>query len=339
MALQPLPGFQASTTHHCITGSMRHVYLYNDHPLSEDLLLGIGAGVSFIYWQMKGLPPFIGGRGNARGGFEPLVGERTGVRIQAHTTSSTRRAEQALLALLAAGQPVMILADMGFLPYLDFGGREYHFGGHGVVVCGYDAASRQVLVADRDADLHPVPLEALAQARGSTFQPFPPHNTWYTFDFAAKRLPTAAEVRQAIAEQVAAMLHPPIQNFGVPGIRKAAQQMPRWPAAMDEDTLRVALFNGFIYIDASGGTGGGLFRTMFSRFLREAAAILGEPRLEDNAGEFTQLGDRWQVVARSCKAAFAAADPATALQEIPPLLHELFALEGAAWAKLGKAIG
>lgn len=334
MALHPLPGFQAFPTHHCITGAMRHVYLYHDHPLSEELLLGLGNGVGFVYWQFKGLPPFIGGRGNARGGFEPLAGQRSGVRIAAHATSSARRAERAMLELLAAGEPVMILADMGFLPYLDFGGRDYHFGGHGVVVCGYDGESGQVLVVDRDGEPHPVPLEALAQARGSRYPPFPPQNTWYTFDFSAKRQPTASEVRQAIVEQAQAMLYPPIRNLGVAGIRKAAQAMPKWPASMDEETLRLALFNGFIYIDASGGTGGGLFRTMFSRFLREAAAIAGEKGWEESAAEFERLGERWQVVARTCKAASAAPDPAIAVGEISRLLQELHELEGRAWQRL-----
>ena len=61
----------------------------------------------------------------------------------------------AVINVLDAGQPVMIQCDMGFLPYFDFGGEEYHFGGHVVVVCGYDPDGDQVLVADRDEDLHP----------------------------------------------------------------------------------------------------------------------------------------------------------------------------------------
>jgi len=47
MTLKPLEVFQHFTTHHCVTGSMRHVYIYNDHGISEEMLLGIGAGVSF----------------------------------------------------------------------------------------------------------------------------------------------------------------------------------------------------------------------------------------------------------------------------------------------------
>src|SRR5512145_3428507 len=62
MSLKPLEGFKPLMTQHCITGSMRHVYLYNDFPVSEELLLGLGAGVGFIYWHQKGAPPFMGGR-------------------------------------------------------------------------------------------------------------------------------------------------------------------------------------------------------------------------------------------------------------------------------------
>ena len=64
MTLKPLAGFKSLKTHHCITGSMRHVYAYNDHDISEEMLLGIGGGVGFIYWHMKGAPPIVGGRAN-----------------------------------------------------------------------------------------------------------------------------------------------------------------------------------------------------------------------------------------------------------------------------------
>ena len=51
MTLQALSGFKSLQTHHCVTGSMRHVYAFNGCDLSEDLLLGLGEGVGFIYWQ------------------------------------------------------------------------------------------------------------------------------------------------------------------------------------------------------------------------------------------------------------------------------------------------
>jgi hypothetical protein len=342
MILKPLEGFKPLTTHHCITGSMRHVYVYNNHPISENMLLGVGAGVGFIYWHQKGAPPIIGGRANFERpgveGLEKSTGRRTGVAVESYTTSSARKAERTLLETLDAGQPVMIQCDMGFLPYFDFGDKEYHFGGHAVVVCGYDAETRQVLIADRDGELHPVSMDDLEKARGSTYKPFPPKHKWYTFDFSNKRQPTAVEVREAIAEQTTGMLEPPISNFGVKGIRKAARRALKWPGLMDEEELRFTLFNAYIFIDATGGTGGGLFRYMFSRFLREATEITGETRLNESAGEFQRIGDKWQNVAQIFKRGWKAQDPVAALAETTAPMVEIADLEAAAWGRLRELV-
>jgi len=231
----------------------------------------------------------------------------------------------------------MIQCDMGYLPYFDFGGREYHFGGHVVVVCGFDGPTRQVLVADRDG-AHPVPMDALSQARGSTHQPFPPHNTWYSFDFSDKRQPAAQEVCQAIAEQAQGMLEPPISNFGVAGIRTAARRVLKWPETMSEDALRGTLFNAYVFIDATGGTGGGIFRTMFSRFLREAAEATGDVRLDESADEFQCIGDAWQRVAETFRRAAEVDAPAAVLPETTAPLLELADREEAAWTRLRQLV-
>jgi hypothetical protein len=337
MTLKPLEGFRSLETHHCVTGSMRQIYVYNDHDISEDMLLGIGAGVSFSYWHFKGQTPFMGGRGNvgrpSEEGLEKAAGRRTGVVVEVYTTSSVRKAERTLLEMLDAGQPVMIQCDMGFLPYFDFGDTDFHFGWHIVVVCGYDAETRQVLIADRDGT-YPVSMEDLAKARGSKFRPFPPMHKWYTFDFRQKRQPTADEVREAIAEQTKAMLEPPISNVGVKGIRKAAKMVPKWPDSLDADELRWALFNAYIFINAEGGTGGGIFRYMFSRFLREAAQIAGDARLNESADEFKRIGDKWEDLGEWFRQTSEAPDLAPLLGKCVAPLNELADLEEVAWGRL-----
>lgn len=334
-----LPGFQSVATHHCMTGSMRHVYLFNQHDISEDMLLGLGNGVGFVYWHSKGTPPFFGGRHTDRTRpVEILLGERTGVVIKDHTSASASKAEATLLKMLDAGQPVMLQVDMGFLPYFDFGGSDYHFGGHFVVACGYDPDAHTVLIADRDLELHPVPLAALEQARGSTFQPFPPRRCWYSFDFSAKRQPTTDEIRQAIREQADLMLHPSIRNLGVAGIQKAGQMVPKWPDLMSESDLRMALFNTYIFISSIGGTGGGLFRYMFSRFLREAAQRLDSRVLDACADSFWQIGDRWEERGAWFKAASEAPDPAAYLgADLTRWFEDQAACEKVAWEQLAAA--
>jgi hypothetical protein len=64
MDIKTIPAFKPLITHHCITGSLRHMYEFHHYPISEDLLLGVGAGLGFIYWHMKGIPPLFGGRAN-----------------------------------------------------------------------------------------------------------------------------------------------------------------------------------------------------------------------------------------------------------------------------------
>ena len=341
MTLQPPEGFQALKTHHCVTGSMRHIYEFHGCPISEDLLLGLGAGVGFIYWHMKGTAPFFGGRANVghpgEEGLEKTAGRRTGVRVRSYCTASARKAEKAVLDLLAAGEPVMVQLDMGFLPYFNFL-KEYHFGGHVVVLVGYDPDTRQVLVADRDGELHLVSLEVLARARGSEFKPFPPRNTWHTFDFSHKRPPASNEVEQAIREVTIGMLRPPIANLGVKGIRTAAERALKWPKIMSEDELRNACFNVFIFIDAKGGSGGGIFRYMYGRFLKEAATITGNDELAKMGEMIHTIGDHWQQAAQLFEKAYTAPTPPTLLSEASQLILRIADREQAAWEQLHEIV-
>ncbi len=334
MTLVPLPGFQHFETHHCVTGSMRHVYVHNQHDISEEMLLGLGAGVSFSYWHFKGQMPFMGGRGGFKPPMEQVAGQRTGVAIETHRTTSARKAQKILLELLSVGQPVMIQCDMGFLPYFDFGGEEYHFGGHAVVVCGHDPETDEVLVADRDEMLHPVRMAHLEKARGSTFKPFPPKHAWYTFNFDRRHPPVASDVRQAILEMAQTMLEPPIRNIGVKGIRKAAQMVPKWPEKLDSEELRSALFNAWIFISPAGGTGGGSFRYMLSRFLAEGAEITSDQRLGTSAGKFQQIGDRWEELGEWFHHLSETPGPASRLSECVGSLERLADLEESAWQAL-----
>lgn len=343
MSLEPFPGFHSFETHHCVTGSMLHLYRAHGQAFSEDLLLGIGSGVGFIYWHQKGAPPMLGGRANvARPGEEGLeitAARRTGVRAERHSTASARKAEAALLDLLEAGESVMLQIDMGFLPYIHGLPEGYHFGYHVIAVGGYDPTSRQVLVADRDLPLHPVALEDLARARGSTFKPFPPRNTWYTFDFDGARAPSRREVHQAISEVCRAMLEAPISNLGVRGIRKAAEEVGRWPTRMNPASLREACLNAFLFIDAAGGTGGGIFRLMYARFLDESAPILGKASLKKAAGELRRIGDAWQAIAAQFSAAAEAPQPGQALAAIPSQLMDIAGREATLWTALQEGLG
>jgi hypothetical protein len=337
MTITPFPRFRAFPTHHCVTGSMRHMYAMLGRDVSEELLLGLGAGVGFVYWHQKGAPPFLGGRANVgrpgEEGLEVVAGRRTGVAVTSTSTTGARRAEAALVAGLSAGRPAMLQVDMGLLPYFDFPG-EYHFGGHVVAVVGYDADAGTTLVCDRDVRLHEVSLASLAAARGSSFKPFPPRHRSWDFDVAGQRPPTADEVEAAIEEAATGMLRPPIANLGIRGIRKAAHVIPRWPDTLDTGTVRDACRDAFVMIDATGGTGGGLFRYMYARFLEEAAALVGDAALRDISRRLAEAGDRWQDAAAAFDLAARDGHPATHLAAASAALTAAADVEEDAWQAL-----
>jgi hypothetical protein len=77
----------------------------------------------------------------------------------------------------------------------------------------------------------------------------------------------------------------------------------KWPDQFNEPQLRMQLFNLYIFIEI-GGTGGGCFRPMYSRFLAEGAEITGNPALVSAAEAFARVGDRFTEVGLLFKDAF-----------------------------------
>ncbi|MBI5565166.1 MAG: DUF4872 domain-containing protein, partial [Chloroflexi bacterium] len=246
LTIQPVAGFKALDGCHCVTASFKKVCAFNRYDVSEEMLFGLGAGPGFMYWHQRGSLPFFGGRGSAD--FNQAVARRTGIQVIEHETGSRKKADRELLRLLYAGQPVCLYADMAYLTYLDLP-EDAHFGGHLIVAAGYEAATRTVVIADLEPKMtgvktghfYTLPLEQLALARASNHQPFPPKNHWFTFDFAHAHPPERAEIYAAIDQTAQAMLHPPIKNMGVAGIRTAATRVRQWSAQFDPQALRAAL--------------------------------------------------------------------------------------------------
>lgn len=338
--LRPFPGFAMQPTRHCVTGSLKRLYDYHGYRISEDLLLGLGRGLGFVYFHIKDADPFYGGRANVASpeeGLEKTAGRRTGVAVASHATSSARIAQAALCELLEAAEPALVYLDMGFLPYLELPPGS-HFGGHAVVVAGYDPATSRVLVADRDGEPHPVDWDTLEAARGSQYKPFPPRHAWCTFDFAAARPPEPAEVRESISDACRQMLAPPIANFGVKGIRRAARETATWSQVMDADALRRTCSSVAMFIDHRGGTGGGIFRYMYGRFLTEAADLTGEPLLAGMGMELAAIGDSWEQVAAAFSAAAQADEPAYLLKAATEPMYAIADQEQGFWERLAALI-
>lgn len=124
----------------------------------------------------------------------------------------------------------------------------------------------------------------------------------------------------AIEQTAAAQINPPIKNLGVKGIRHAAKELLKWPAVFDDTTLRMNLFNLYIFIEI-GGTGGGCFRYMYARFLNEAATLTESRELGEIAPLLNESGTLFSDIGRL----FVDAETATDIDEKLRLASERFA--------------
>ena len=336
--LMPFSHFKALDGYHCQTNSFAKIYNFYNSSLSEDMLLGIGSGMGFMYWYQKGILPFLGGRDNNKN-FHINIGERTGVNISKQSTSSAVKAEKTLVEMLNSKQPVMMFVDMGFLPCFNFG-ADYHFGGHTHVACGFDG-QKTVLISEIDPEVtglkkgftYEISLEQLAKARGSKYKPFPPQNAYYVFDFTKYRQPREEDILVSIKQTVKHMLNPPINNLGINGIRKAGNEIKKWEKRFAADDFRMSIFNIYLFVTVAG-TGGGIFRYMYSRFLEEASEIISNKELTKIGNVVKECGDLWTEMAAPLKEALSIANPAELIKDVPDRLSAIAGREEQAFRML-----
>lgn len=281
---------------HCESSALRDILDFNGFPFSESMIFGLGGGLGFIYWRGEPMPyPFVGGRAKD---FDKTLCANLGVATKVNKTSSKTRAYKALKELIAKDVPVMVHVDMPFLKYLSMP-EEAHFGAHVVVVAGIDEDEDVVYIADTQFEkLQTATLEELEHARASKFKPFPPENKWFTFEFPSKLTTLEKAIKEGISKTITTMLEPPIQNLGIRGIRHFADEIGEWPKEYPpERPLFTQLYEVTYVMLEKDGTGGGCFRNLYSRFLREAGEYLSTRKLTDLGERYNRIGEKWTKVA------------------------------------------
>jgi len=291
-----LEGFEPFVGKHCETTALKRVLDYHGLSLSEEMLLGLGGGIGFIYWYMKMMPsPFIGTRYGKGTDFPINICRRIGAEVSIIETSSSKRGYEELKALLRTGEPAVVYGDMVYLPYLALP-EMAHFGGHVVVVFGLDEAKEQVHIYDRGRNPVTASVDDLAKARGSKFPPFPPKHRMLKISYPAKVGNLEEGIIESIGECCEYMLKPPIKNIGLHGMKKWSKVVAKWPEEFGGINLLGALMNGFIYIEI-GGTGGSAFRPMYAKFLEEASRVVNKPALKEIAEMMRESAGVWSEIA------------------------------------------
>lgn len=282
----------------CQTSALHKLYQFYGHDISEEMLVGIGSGLGFIYWYMKQMPgPFVGGMNTGK--FPGLIGrivEQLDGSFKVLKTTSVKKAHQYLKETLQMGQPAFVCVDMAYIDYFGMD-EDQHFGQHIFLVYGIDEPNNLAYIADRFDVVCKLPLDRLQQARASKHPPFPAKNQMLQFDFPDELPDILSIIPGAIKDNIESMLNPPIKNMGVKGILKWRRNLGKYPEIIpDPKTLIQTLWNHFIYIE-TGGSGGALFRNIYSRFLGEAAELTSKDAFAEASQDFEDIASLWRKVA------------------------------------------
>jgi hypothetical protein len=180
---------------------------------------------------------------------------------------------------------------------------------------------------------YPITLERLSRARNSNYKPFPPKNAYLEFDFEGFHNPTAEDFFSSIRQAAESQLNPPIKNLGVKGLRHTAKEILKWPQIFKDRELRMNLFSLYVFIEI-GGTGGGCFRYMYSRFLKEATKTAADNVIEQASELFSQSGRKFTEIALMFKDAEHAQNIDKRIQIASQKFQEIADVEEDAYAKL-----
>ncbi|MFX1484653.1 MAG: DUF4872 domain-containing protein, partial [Promethearchaeota archaeon] len=151
--------------------------------------------------------------------------------------------------------------------------------------------------SDRFATTITIPLTRLQQARASEYHPFPAKNKLMQVFMPEEMTPLEEIIPSAIRANVDFMLNPPISNMGARGIMRWKKEIKKYPKILpNNQTIAQALIEHFVYIEV-GGSGGSLFRRMYSQFLKEASKVMKDQELHKVSLLYDDICEDWSSVA------------------------------------------
>ncbi|RBQ17976.1 lantibiotic ABC transporter [Spongiactinospora rosea] len=284
-----LENIDARGMRHCETTALGVLLKHAGLALSEPMLFGLGSGLSFIYWDAKGMDlPLLGGR------VKPFqltknLATTLGLGLSVAETTSARKAWHNVAAAIDSGRPVGLQLDSFHLDYFT---TKVHFGGHVVAMYGYDDEHAYLVDTDQQGGAVRTTLGNLALAR-SERGPMAAKNRSFTIT-GPPALSWQAGIVPAIRSCATAFLAAPIANLGHRGIEKAAGQVRKWMSRTDDPQRHLP--HAALLMER-GGTGGALFRNLYRDFLGECAEHVASGEIRTGHRLYGEAAALWTDVA------------------------------------------
>ncbi|NHZ92753.1 DUF4872 domain-containing protein [Massilia sp. CCM 8733] len=320
---------------HCESTMLVNLLGQQGVALSEDMVFGLGMGLSYIHWQSSGMPyPFIGGR------VKPdLLAENLsavlGVKFDVRESSSDSRAMNNALGALEEGKLVGLKLDHYYLEY--FREKAVHFHAHYATMYKADEQGAWLVDTEDAQGGGYTSFDSLTEAR-SAKGPMSSKSLSVTVadgpwlaelrENLAARLPTAFFI--ALAANAHTYLNPPIKNMGYKGILTTSEKITGWLDEIDHPGEALPII---AMLMERAGTGGGMFRRIYARFLKQGGKLTGVKELAPAAKEFDAIADLWTEVAHLIERAGKSGSK-DALASAGTLLAEISAREQAQFTAL-----
>ncbi|OAB44708.1 BtrH N-terminal domain-containing protein [Paenibacillus glacialis] len=281
--------FVPFTGEHCETTAIGNLLVHSGIRLSEPMLFGIGEGLGFIYWDMKGMDfPFIGGRVKPDE-LTACITSRLNLTLTKQETASVTKAWRNIKENIDHGIPVGLKLDCYHLDYFT---NKVHFAAHYVAMYGYDDEYAYMADTSQQGGRVKTRLETLVLARNEK-GPMSSKNLSYAIEKTTVLPQLVPIIRASISSNAYHYLNPPIRNIGIKGIEKMSSEILKWPSRsqnLAHDLCLTAL------LMERGGTGGALFRNLYRDFLKESLEIFGDSKIERAYLAFMEIAPLWSEV-------------------------------------------
>lgn len=289
---------------HCFSTALCRISNhYTDMNLTEDMVFGLASGLDFLY-RRENDAICLNGRAND---IEKKYASCMGISFKQISAPTFNQFIVEVIDYLKRGEWLLLYLDASKLPYIQLGLDMQDVGmmsEHAGILCGVDEDKEVFYVLDYmlayEAE---VPFELMRQALyNDSPKQFSQErseclkNTYGYFSFSHSSTPRDIKIYSAIEANCSHMIYPTNKYQGLMGLKNLGREFPLWREMLPHDQLCKEMASAYAYLEKIG-TGGGNFRRMYARFLREASTICRKPQFEDLSKEYFAVSRMWKMLA------------------------------------------
>lgn len=282
---------------HCGSTALSDLMNFYNVKLTEETCFGLGAGLGFFYVKGEIFNPTHAIMTRSAT-LEADFFNNMGIPFTWKIEKDNQKALKIVENFIDNNLPVLLQTD---IYYIDYYKSSTHFNGHVVVQWGYDKKEKKAFLSDTHwQGLQELAYESLQKARTSKSPPIILENNYFEVKKINPDLNMTNLIKNALRRQATGMLSNSDDDngfIGIGGMKNAAKDMVNWKEA--KDWKWCARFS--YQVIERRGTGGGAFRLMYSKFIRESEEYLPSLKTQGMADRMLQIATRWTELSVTLK--------------------------------------